>query len=77
MKKTKIIYCLCTEQLKCADLIGSRKMNENKSEEIKWKNGFLLEAIEKGGVVILDDINQATIQLGKELKNYLMKNILT
>ena len=68
MKKTKISYCLCTEQLKCADLIGSRKMNENKSEEIKWKNGFLLEAIEKGGVVILDDINQATNSVRERIK---------
>jgi len=68
MKKSEIYYCLCTQELKCADLIGYKKVNENKPWEIKWKNGFLLDAIEKGGVVILDAINESNNSVRERIK---------
>jgi len=56
-------FCVCTEEIKCADLIGRQKpsdgINSNTQELLKWKSGFLSEAIEKGKCTVLDSIDEA------------------
>ena len=70
IKKSNIFYCLCTEELKCPDLIGRQSptnSTEPGRELIEWKNGFLSIAIENGGVVVLDSIDQATATVTERL----------
>ena len=74
IQKENIFYCLCTEELKCQDLIGSESPtnnNEPGKELIKWKNGFLSNAIENGGVVILDALDQASSTVTERLNGLL------
>jgi len=56
-------FCVCTEEIKCADLIGRQKpsdgINSNTQELLKWQSGFLSEAIEKGKCTVLDSIDEA------------------
>ena len=74
LDKSNIFYCLCTEELKCPDLIG-RQSPTNKSEPgeelIEWTKGFLSNAVENGGIVVLDDLNQATTTVTERLNGLL------
>ena len=70
IKKNNIFYCLCTEELKYTDLIGRQNpinSSDPGKELIEWKNGFLLNAIEKGGIVILDALDQAPATITERL----------
>lgn len=72
--KQKIYYCLCTEELKCPDLIGRQSptnSTEPGSELIKWENGFLTEAIQGGGAVVLDCLDQASSTVTERLNGLL------
>ena len=76
MDKSNIFYCICTEELKCSDIIGKyspTNKNEPGEELIEWKNGFLLKAVENGGIVILDDIDQASSTVTERLNGLLDK----
>ena len=76
LDKSNIFYCLCTEELKSSDLIGKynpTNKNEPGKELIEWKSGFLLKAIENGGLVILDDINQSSPTVFERLNGLLDK----
>ena len=73
-EESKIFYCLCTEELKCPDLIGRQSPTNNSDpgkELIEWKNGFLSNAIEKGGVVILDALDQASVTVTERINGLL------
>ena len=74
IKKSNIFYCLCTEELKCPDLIGRQSPTNSSDpgrELIEWKNGFLSVAIENGGVVVLDALDQATATVTERLNGLL------
>ena len=74
IKKENIFYCLCTEELKCSDLIGKLSPNYNYEQEgelMEWKNGFLLDAMENGGIVILDSLDQASAGVIERLSSLL------
>ena len=74
IQKENIFYCLCTEELICQDLIGRQSPTNDKEpgkELIKWKNGFLSNAIENGGVVILDALDQASSTVTERLNGLL------
>ena len=76
LDKSNIFYCLCTEELKCSDLIGKycpTNKNEPGKELIEWNSGFLLKAIENGGIVILDDIDQSSSTVSERLNSLLDK----
>ena len=76
INKSNIFYCLCTDELKCSDLIGRQSPTNNiepGKELIKWKNGFLSTAIENGGVVILDAIDQASATVTERINGLLDK----
>ena len=70
--------CLCTKNLQCSDLIGQTKPcpKNDKSENneiLKFKDGILVEAIEKGRTVVLDCINEANATVGERLNGLLDK----
>lgn len=74
IKKSNICYCLCTEELKCPDLIGKQSptnSTEPGKELIEWKNGFLSKAIENGGIVVLDALDQASSTVTERLNGLL------
>jgi MoxR-like ATPase len=74
IKKNNIFYCLCTEELKCPDLIGRQSPTNSTDpgkELIEWKNGFLSNAIENGGVVVLDALDQASATVTERLNGLL------
>ena len=74
IKKENIFYCLCTEELKCPDLIGRQSPTNSSDpgkELIEWKNGFLSNAIENGGVVVLDALDQASATVTERLNGLL------
>ena len=74
IKKNNIFYCLCTEELKCPDLIGRQSPTNSSDpgkELIEWKNGFLSNAIENGGVVVLDALDQASATVTERLNGLL------
>ena len=74
IKKSNIFYCLCTEELKCPDLIGRQSPTNSSDpgkELIEWKNGFLSRAIEDGGVVVLDALDQASATVTERLNGLL------
>ena len=90
IEKEYIFYCLCTEELKCSDLIGRQypteksersdatgrqcpkeEDNDQVEELLKWENGFLSTAIEKGGIVILDALDQASTTVTERLNGLL------
>ena len=64
--------CLCTKNLKFFDLIGQNKPFF-KSEILKFKLGFLVEAIEKGGIVVFDCINETNPEIIERLNSLLDK----
>ena len=74
IKKSNIFYCLCTEELKCPDLIGGQSPTNSSDpgkELIEWKNGFLSNAIENGGVVVLHALDQASATVTERLNGLL------
>ena len=76
LDKSNIFYCLCTDELKCQDLIGKQiptNCSETGEELISWKNGFLSNAIEKGGIVILDALDQAPSTVTERINGLLDK----
>ena len=76
INKKNIAYCLCTEELRCSDLIG-RQNPTNKTEPgkdlIEWNNGYLTSTIENGGVVILDALDQAPTTVTERINSVLDK----
>jgi len=73
--------CLCTKNLKLSDLLGQNrpcsKSDDSKSNEIlKFKDGFLVEAIEKGRIVVLDCINETNPAIIEGLNSLLDKKIM-
>ena len=74
INKDNIFYCLCTEELKCSDLIGRQSptnSSDSGKELIEWKKGFLSNAIENGGIVILDALDQASAAVSERLNRLL------
>ena len=69
--------CLCTKNLQCSDLIGQTKpcpkSDSGNNEILKFKPGFLVEAIENGKTVVLDCINEANATVGERLNGLLDK----
>ena len=68
--------CLCTKNLQFSDLIGKNKLclksDISKSNEfLKFKDGFLVKAIEEGRIVILDCINETNPKIIERL-NFLL-----
>ena len=45
-------------------------------ELIEWKNGFLSTAIENGGVVVLDALDQASATVTERLNGLLEQNMM-
>ena len=74
--KDFIFYSYCTEQTSIYDLIGKqRPTNESGLGKplIQWQNGFLIKGIEKGGVIILDNIDQCPSTVLERLNSLLDK----
>ena len=67
-------FCICTEETKCSDLIGSQKPTNDEKEPIKWKPGFLTNAIKKGKCAILDSIDEAAATVTERLNPLLDQN---
>ena len=75
-----IYYCQCTEDLKCSDLIGNQKpflnsSNDNSQQLMKWEDGFLTLAINKGKCCILDNIEEAPATITERLNGLLDKKL--
>ena len=69
---------LMTKNLQCSDLIGQTKPgpksdNSKSNEMLKFKPFLLVEAIEKGRIVVLDCINEANATVGERLNGLLDK----
>ena len=62
--RNNFYHFICTEEMKCSDLIGGQVPKEYNGKDIymEWKDGFLTKAIENGDIVILDNL-QEEIQL--------------
>ena len=64
------IICYCSNELTIQFLIGRYKVNnESKHPTIEWKNGFLLDAIEKGKCVIFISIENASCTILERLNS--------
>jgi len=75
-EKKFIFYSFCTEQTSIYDLIGKQKPNEKSGlgkALIQWEDGFLLKGIEKGGVVILDNVDKCPSTVLERLNSLLDK----
>ena len=75
-EKNEEFFCICTENISCADLIGKQKASSQidvGQEIIEWKSGFLLEAIEKGKCVVLDNLEEAPSTVTERLNCLLDK----
>ena len=77
-----IYYCECTEELKCSDLIGNQYPsfnnidgNLNSQQLMKWEDGFLTLAINKGKCCILDNIEEAPATITERLNGLLDKKL--
>ena len=66
-------HFLCTEETKCTDLIGYQVPKEENGKNIymEWKDGFLTKAIEKGEIVILDNLQEANSTITERLNGFL------
>ena len=74
----KSYLCLCTKNLQCSDLIGQTRTypkngNSDSNEALKFKPGFLVEAIKTGKTVVLDCINEINVTVGERLNGLLDK----
>lgn len=70
----KYFLLLCTEELKCPEIIGRQcqtNSTEPRKELIEWKNGFLPKAIENEGIVVLDALYQAFSTVTEKLNGLL------
>jgi len=79
-KKNENYLCLCTKNLQCSDLIGQTKpcpKNDKfeTNEILKFKPGFLVNAIKQGKTVVLDCINEANATVGERLNGLLDKKL--
>ncbi len=75
-KEENEFFCICTENITCADLIGKQKASSqfNAGQEIiEWQSGFLLDAIEKGKCVVLDYLEEAPSTVTERLNSLLDK----
>ena len=78
-----IIFCECTEDLKCSDLIGNQYPSFNNSEDnnsnsqqlMKWEDGFLTLAITSGKCCVLDNIEEAPATITERLNGLLDKKL--
>ena len=73
-KKEEDNFChfLCTEETKCSDLIGYQVPNEKGiNMYMEWKDGFLTESIEKGEIVLLDNLQEANSTITERLNGLL------
>jgi MoxR-like ATPase len=77
-----IYYCICTEDLKCSDLIGNQYPSINSSNDdnntqqlMKWEDGFLTISIIKGKCCILDNIEEAPSTITERLNGLLDKKL--
>ena len=77
-----IYYCICTEDLKCSDLIGNQYPSINSSNDdnntqqlMKWEDGFLTISIIKGKCCILDNIEEAPATITERLNGLLDKKL--
>ena len=68
-------YChfICTEETKCSDLIGYQKPKDENGKNIymEWNDGILTKAIEKGEIVILDNLQEANSTVTERLNGLL------
>ena len=75
--KLKEILCFCTSNLQCSDMIGSIKpvvsKHSKNNEMLKFKPGFLYDAIQNGSTVIFDSINEASSTVSERLNGLLDK----
>ena len=69
-------HFICTEETKCSDLIGyhspkkSKDINNNENI-LEWKEGFLIESIKKGNIVILDNLQESNSTVTERLNGLL------
>ena len=75
-KNNNYYHFICTEETKCSDLIGyisPKKDNTIDGNRIimEWKDCFLLKAIEKGEIVILDNLQEASSVITERLNGLL------
>ena len=69
-------HYICTEETKCSDLIGyhspkiSKDINNNENI-LEWKEGFLIESIKKGNIVILDNLQESNSTVTERLNGLL------
>ena len=68
-------YChfICTEDTKCSDLIGYQApaKNDKRNDILHCEDGFLTKAIEKGNIVILDNLQEANSTVTERLNGLL------
>ena len=72
-KGNSFYHFICTEETKCSDLIGGQVPKEFSENDIymEWKDGFLTKAIEKGDIVILDNLQEANSTVTERLNGLL------
>lgn len=71
-------FCFCTNSIRCSDLIGSQKPSPNiynGKEMINWNPGFVTEAVQNGGCIVLDNINQAPSIITERLNSLVDINL--
>lgn len=71
--KDNFKHFICIEETKCSDLIGCQtpKQIEGKDIYMEWKDGFLTLAIEKGELVIFDNLQEANSTINERLNGLL------
>ena len=74
--KQNFYHFICTEETKISDLIGyisPRKEKDLNEDEVimEWKKGFLSKSIEKGTIVILDNLQEADSTITERLNGLL------
>ena len=72
----KNYLCLCTNNLQCSDLIGQTrpcKSENDNNEFLRFKPGFLVEAIEEAKTVVFDSINESNASVYERLNGLLDK----
>ena len=57
-------YYLCTNQTKYSDLIGEHKIKKIGDKVFyEWKDGFLVDSMKKGKIVVLDNLEQLNMNI--------------
>ena len=75
-KKKNEFFCICSENITCADLIGRQRASSEVDagqQIIEWQSGFLLNAIEYGKCVVLDCLEEAPSTVTERLNSLLDK----